>query len=121
MPWSKKDYPDSMKNLPDPVRNKAIEIANALLDDGYEEGRSIAIAIDRARSAEGKSDAERPRYEAKHENDRWVLQKENGKRAILSEETKQALLDEAKPYVKKHEGVLMVYQENGEKDHTLYE
>ena len=31
-----------------PVRNKAIEIANALLDDGYEEGRAIAIATAKA-------------------------------------------------------------------------
>ena len=30
------------------VRHKAIEIANALLDDGYEEGRSIAIATAKA-------------------------------------------------------------------------
>lgn len=44
MPWTKNDYPPSMKNLDSRVRNKAIEIANALLRDGYEEGRSIAIA-----------------------------------------------------------------------------
>ena len=121
MPWNKNDYPASMKNLPDHVRNKAIEIANALLDEGYEEGRSIAIAIDRARSAEGKKDEGRPRYEVKLENDRWVLQKENGKRAILSNKTKQALLNEAKEYVKKHEGILTIYQEDGDKHQTLYE
>lgn len=121
MPWTRKDYPASMKNLPDHVRDKAIEIANALLDDGYEEGRSIAIAIDRARSAEGKKDAGRPHYEVKHEEDRWVLKKEEGKRAILSNDTKQALLDEAKEYVKEHEGILTVYGENGEKAQTLYE
>ncbi|MET1030965.1 DUF2188 domain-containing protein [Domibacillus tundrae] len=121
MPWSKNDYPDSMKNLPDHVRNKAIEIANALLDDGYKEGRSIAIAIDRARSSEGQNDEGRPHYEIKHKNDQWILQKENGKRAILSKETKQSLLSEAKEYVKEHEGILTIYQENGDKDHTLYE
>lgn len=48
MPWNKKDYPVSMKNLEPRVRHKAIEIANALLDDGYEEGRSIAIATAKA-------------------------------------------------------------------------
>ncbi|WP_211745242.1 DUF2188 domain-containing protein [Paenibacillus sp. Marseille-Q4541] len=48
MPWDKNDYPPSMKNLNPRVRNKAIEIANALLDDGYEEGRSIAIATAQA-------------------------------------------------------------------------
>ncbi len=37
-----------MKNLMAPVRNKAIEIANALLADGHEEGRAIAIATAKA-------------------------------------------------------------------------
>ncbi len=48
MPWNKKDYPQSMKNLDERVRDKAIEIANALLDEGYEEGRAIAIATSKA-------------------------------------------------------------------------
>ena len=52
MSWTKNDYPASLKNLPADVRNKAIEIANALLDEGYEEGRAIAIATDRAHQSE---------------------------------------------------------------------
>lgn len=50
MPWNKRDYPDSMKNLPAGVRNKAIEIANALLEErGMDEGIAIATAISRAK------------------------------------------------------------------------
>lgn len=49
MPWNKKDYPDSMKNLTKPVKEKAIEIANALVDEDYEEGRAISIAIAQAK------------------------------------------------------------------------
>ncbi|GGA22023.1 hypothetical protein [Paenibacillus physcomitrellae] len=48
MPWSKNDYPPSMKNLDPRVRRKAVEIANALLEDGYEEGRAIAIGTAKA-------------------------------------------------------------------------
>ncbi|WP_416674490.1 DUF2188 domain-containing protein [Egbenema bharatensis] len=48
MPWTYDDYPNSLKNLTAEVRRKAIDIANALLDDGYEEGRSIAIATAQA-------------------------------------------------------------------------
>ncbi|KRN93215.1 hypothetical protein [Pediococcus stilesii] len=48
MPWSKNDYPDSMKNLSEKVRNKAIEIVNALLDEGYKEERAIPIGISQA-------------------------------------------------------------------------
>ena len=49
MPWSAERYPVSMRNLPPRVRHKAIEIANALLKEGYDEGRCIRIAISRAR------------------------------------------------------------------------
>jgi len=51
MPWDKNNYPDSMKNLDKDVREKAIETANALLDDGMKEGRAIAIAISQAKNS----------------------------------------------------------------------
>jgi len=37
-----------MRNLPPAVRGKAIEIANALLAEGYDEGKAIRIAIAQA-------------------------------------------------------------------------
>lgn len=50
MPWSKDNYPDSMKNLAPEVRSKAIEIANALLKEkDMDEGKAIAIAMSRAK------------------------------------------------------------------------
>lgn len=48
MPYTKKDYPDSLKNFMAPVRNKAIDIANALLADGNDEQKAIAIATSTA-------------------------------------------------------------------------
>ncbi len=38
-----------MKHLPPAVRENAIEIANALLDERMEEGKTIRIAIARAK------------------------------------------------------------------------
>lgn len=49
MPWSMKDYPASLKNLEKPVQKKAIEIANAMIDEGYEDGRAIPIATSKAK------------------------------------------------------------------------
>lgn len=49
MPWTEDRHPASMKHLPPLVRGKAIEIANALLDEGMEEGRAIRIAIAKAK------------------------------------------------------------------------
>lgn len=49
MPWTEARYPASMRRLPEPVRSKAIEIANALLEEGMPEGQAIRIAIAKAR------------------------------------------------------------------------
>ena len=38
-----------MKNLPPVLREKAIEIANALLEGGMDEGKAIRIAIAKAK------------------------------------------------------------------------
>ncbi len=49
MPWNESYFPRSMLHLPPVVRAKAIEIANALLTDGYDEGKAIRIAIAQAK------------------------------------------------------------------------
>jgi uncharacterized protein YdaT len=49
MPWTPERYPPSMRNLAPAVRAKAIEIANALLEEGLDEGLSIRIAITEAK------------------------------------------------------------------------
>ena len=55
MPWTPNHYPPSMNRLSTPVRAKAIEIANALLEEGHDEGKAIRIAIARAEQwAEGR-------------------------------------------------------------------
>lgn len=41
MPWNNGDYPQSYKNQPEKLRQKAVEIANALLEEGIEDGIAI--------------------------------------------------------------------------------
>ncbi|WP_049827316.1 DUF2188 domain-containing protein [Paenibacillus maysiensis] len=67
MPWTKHDYPPSMKNLEPRVQEKAVNIANALLRDGYEEGRSIAIATSQAEEWNDNHPVERDGKQKKHE------------------------------------------------------
>jgi uncharacterized protein YdaT len=108
MPWTKKEYPVSMKNLPAAVRNKAIEIANALLEERQmEEGIVIATSISRAKDwAEnhGKT-AEAPKGKSKktdvkqHGEDRhvvphgddWVVKKEKSKKEEIFNTKEQAI------------------------------
>jgi uncharacterized protein YdaT len=49
MPWSEEYYPPAMEHLSQVVRRKAIEIANALLEAGHDEGFAIRVAIARAK------------------------------------------------------------------------
>jgi len=57
MPWDESYYPRSIRKLPSEVRLKAIEIANALLEEGYAEGKAMRIAI--AKAKEWARDASR--------------------------------------------------------------
>lgn len=50
MPWNESYFPASMRHLAPQVRAKAIEIANALLAEGIDEGRAIRIAIAKAKA-----------------------------------------------------------------------
>jgi uncharacterized protein YdaT len=45
MPWTLERYPPAMQRLPLAIRAKAIEIANAMLAEGYDEGQAIRMAI----------------------------------------------------------------------------
>jgi len=60
LPWTEDDYPRSMAHLPEMVRWKAIEIANALLAEGMDEGMAIRIAIAKAREWARRRDLTSP-------------------------------------------------------------
>jgi len=49
MPWTAEYYPAATRNLPDPVRLKAIAIANALLTKRMAEDQANRIAIAQAK------------------------------------------------------------------------
>jgi hypothetical protein len=49
MPWTLDRCPAAMRRLPLDTRLKAIAIANAMLEEGYEEGQAIRMAIAAAR------------------------------------------------------------------------
>ncbi|QQD12609.1 hypothetical protein [Sphingobacterium sp. UDSM-2020] len=58
MPWYNNDYPPSYKNQPVEIREKAVEIANALLKEGASEGTAIAIGLKLAREHFAKKEAD---------------------------------------------------------------
>lgn len=104
-----------MKNLPAEVRNKAIEIANALLEEkDMDEGIVIATAISRAKdwaANRGKrvDNPEKSRISdvKKHGEDRYVIPYENSKWAIKVEGSENV----EKVFPRKQEAVIQARKE----------
>ncbi|MFC3899555.1 DUF2188 domain-containing protein [Aliicoccus persicus] len=49
MPWNMNDYPNSFKNFDQTLRKKMIDIANSMVDAGYDEDEAIPIATEQAK------------------------------------------------------------------------
>lgn len=118
MPWTKNDYPDSMKNLDERTRNKAIEIANALLEDNYEEGRAIAIATSQAKKwqeehPENKHSSDSTPLHVVPEDGSWVVKKEGQSRVEARAETKEEAVDKAKDLASRHNGSAVIHRQDG--------
>ncbi|MXV14539.1 hypothetical protein [Hufsiella ginkgonis] len=58
MPWYQGDYPPSYKNLRPELRDRAVEIANAILEESHDEGIAIATGLKRARKEPGLAEHE---------------------------------------------------------------
>lgn len=145
MPWNMKDYPVSMKNLDPLIRKKAIDIGNALLNDGYPDDRAIPIAISQAEkwydeaSAEEKKEfkkAKAPQKDdthtrnknakklmnanvaVKYENDKWQVISDGASKASDSFETKEKALERAKEIAENKEVALRIYKKDGQLQDT---
>lgn len=141
MPWDMNDYPDSMKNMDKVVRKKAIDIGNALLDNGYSEDRAIPIAQQQAKewvenaSKDEKNSFEKeanPKKSDKHdktsdpdlldndvkvfyEEDKWKVQTVEADRPDSTYDKKSEALDRAKQIAENKESSVITYTKDGKK------
>jgi len=129
MPWTKNNYPNSMKNLPAAVRDKAVEIANALLEErSMDEGIAIATAISRAKdwAAEHDMKVQDPKKSRitdvkVHGQDRvvipyqdeWAIKVEGRDRVEKIFHTKQEAVTQARKEVKEVNGSLTIQKRDG--------
>jgi uncharacterized protein YdaT len=123
MPWTKRDYPVSLKNLEPRVREKAIEIANALLEEGTGEGRAIAIATAKAKQwnmdhplHEGENDwmkLDRQNIHVVPNEDEWLVKEEGERKALLSANTKAEAVEKAKEWASDANQSAIVHRKDG--------
>jgi uncharacterized protein YdaT len=114
MPWTLNDYPSSMKNLNKATKKKAIDIANSMVDEGYDEGRAIPIAIEQAK--EWRENASKKEIEEYKKSGKPTERSEQGKR----HENNPQRMDEAQ-HVVKHEDGWAVKSSNAKKASKVYD
>lgn len=116
MPWDTNDYPSSWKNLDTAIRKKAIEIGNAMLDDGYKEGQAIPIATEQAKEwYSNASEKEKNRILNKQDKD---LQRRDDESA--QSEGRPELLEKGE-HVFKHENGWAVQAEDSKQPSGVFE
>ncbi|AXV41505.1 DUF2188 domain-containing protein [Staphylococcus warneri] len=105
MPWTMEDYPQSLKNLDKLERKKAIDIANAMLKDGYKESDVIPIATQQAekwykQASEDELEELKNKHITQHQQDKSAQPElnekpvhvyfEDGEWKVKTEDAKQA-------------------------------
>ncbi|MEZ4521755.1 MAG: DUF2188 domain-containing protein [Thermomicrobiales bacterium] len=120
MPWTRIDYPATFKNMRSDVREKAIDIANELLDQ-YEEPRAIRIATAQAkewarnRNIEIWTD-EKPTGKDQHvlPHDRgWAVQAEESQQATKVFRIKEEALDRARDIARNQNSNVVIHAADG--------
>lgn len=146
MPWNMKDFPASMKNLDKLTRKKAIDIANALLDEVYPDSRAIPIAIDQAKEwYENASESERRTFEKeknpsksdKHDTnpragklldsdviveyaeEQWIVKSKGAKKASNHFDTKKEAIEKGKQVAQNKKSTLVIYKKDGTKEKEI--
>lgn len=140
MPWDMKDYPDSMKNMDPLLRKKAIDIANALEAQGYDDGRAIPIAHSQAQewfddASEDELDefdkAPNPKKDDDHEatanmdlvdndvkvfyeEDVWKVQTVGADRADQTFDYKEEAVKRAEEMAQNKESKIVIYKQDGD-------
>ncbi|TFB24456.1 DUF2188 domain-containing protein [Filobacillus milosensis] len=139
MPFDRTDYPSSLKNLNEATRLKAIEIMNAMLDEGYDEDEAIPIATEQAKewyaNANGQERQEMRDKSAKElkkhddhnsrpelmdkgvkvfkQKDEWAVKTKTAKRPSDLYNKKDDAIERGKEIAKNKETYLEVYDQDG--------
>lgn len=118
MRWTSQDYPVSMKNLKPTVRNKAIEVANALIAEDYDEQHAVPIAITTAKKWAESDDydgfsATHQLHVIPHPNG-WAIRRANADKVSFVFEDRDLAQNKALQMAEAEHGSVIVYNEDGE-------
>lgn len=142
------DYPSSLKNLNKTTRKKAIDIANALIDEGYDDNRAIPIATEQAKEwYENASESEREDFLKNedptkrktnqhsrpellddielvipHEDNQWAVQSKRAKKPAKVFDNKEDAIEYGESIAKNKQTGLQIQKKDGSiQDEINYE
>lgn len=125
MLYTKNDYPSPMKNLNPELRNKAIDILNALVEEKQMEiGYAIPTAISRAKdwaANRNKPVVPSPSDQKKHGDDvyvlphegDWAIKKEKAKKASFVMKNKTEAVSKARNIARRNNGSVIIHRKSG--------
>lgn len=124
MPYSKDEYPDSMKNLNLEVREKTVEILNTLLEEGkMNKGMAIATATKKAKEwAEDKGisversedESEGKDLHVKSHEDGWAIEEEDPDETKHVFDKKEYAIEKAREMARRNHTRLIIHKADGE-------
>ena len=119
MVWTAGNYPVEMQGLEPSVRAQAIQIANRLLQEGYEEDAAVTVAISRAKMSSSQETAEatdQDLHVVMH-NDGWAVKREQSEESdfvFADFETREKALSKALELGRYERVGVVVHAEDGQ-------
>jgi uncharacterized protein YdaT len=121
MPWNKKNFPESYQSFNKPVRDKAIQIANAMLSDSKYSHAAIipiaaAAAMEWARSRDipvSANSESGPNYQVVPHRNRWAVKAEHGRYPTAVYDTKTSAISRGLELAMRHLSQLVIYDSDG--------
>lgn len=106
------NLPDNMLELAGDLRQKAVDTANSLMDQGYKVPVAVSMATERARNWGGLPDGTLGHHVIPYDNG-WGVMKADADQPSVVLPTKQEAVDRGREIARNQHGKLVIHGEDG--------
>ena len=117
--FSQEQVPDELRALSDEMQEKAVHMANALTEQGYQLRAAGSMALERVRHLSGMSD-ETPAQHVLPHDEGWAVMRADAERATALFPTKKEAMDRGREIARNQQSKLVIHGEDGavQEEHT---
>ncbi len=113
MTWTMKKYPEAFSSFTKETRKKAVDIANAIVEDGKDAGMAIATAAKQAKQWAEENINPVEVFHLVPSDNKWLLKKENNNSPEKEFDTKEKALVYMKDKAKSGRKKYIVHKKDG--------